>query len=96
MNDNTNKVKSPGRGFAWAFVFGGALGFATLVDLVRYIFQWNAPITTVWLLAIIFTGFMLGGFASLLLSKSRRRHGPTPNNRLERPPAASVKGGDNR
>jgi hypothetical protein len=72
-------------GFAFAFPLGGALGVAALVDLVRYLFDWHSPITTLWLLAIIVVGSAFGVIAFVLLSKTRMRRGPTPNNRWRGP-----------
>ena len=85
VSDKRDEPKPLGRGLAYVFVFGGALAFAAIVDLVRYVFDWHAPITTVWLLAIIFTGFALGGTTFVLVSKARTRSGPTPNNRWRGP-----------
>jgi hypothetical protein len=86
VSDNPSGAQKPfGRILAAAFVWGGALAFAGLVDLVRYIFQWNAPITTFWLMAIIFTGFALGGITFMFLWKARMRHKPTPNNHWRGP-----------
>ena len=83
MNDNDPRPL--GRGFAFAFVVGGALVFAALVDLVRFLFQWGAPITTAWLVVITFTGFALGGAAYLIVSRTLSRRTPTPNNRWRGP-----------
>jgi hypothetical protein len=81
MTNSSNDSKPLRRGLAFVSVFGGALGLASLVDLVRYAFDWHAPITTVWLLVISFTGFALGGITFVLISKARIRRGPTPSNR---------------
>jgi hypothetical protein len=73
------------RGLAYLFVFGGMLGFAGLVDFVRFLLHLSSPITTSWLLVIIFTGIAIGGIAFVLLSKARVRRRPTPNNRWRGP-----------
>jgi drug/metabolite transporter (DMT)-like permease len=85
VNDGSNEPKPLGRGLAAVFVFGGALVVASLVDLVRYLFDWHAPMTTSWLLAISFTGFAVGGIAFVSIAKARKRRGPTPNNRWRGP-----------
>jgi hypothetical protein len=85
MTDGSTNSKPLWRGWAWVFVWGGALVFAALVDLVRYLFNWRAPITTWWLVAICFAGFALGGATFVLMRKARIRGGPTPNNRWRGP-----------
>jgi hypothetical protein len=85
MNDGSVDRKPLGRGWAAVAVWGGALAFAALVDLVRYLFDWHFLITTWWLVAICFAGFALGGTTFLLIQKARSRPRPTPNNRWRGP-----------
>ena len=85
ITDAGDNVKPFPRWVAYVFVFGGALGLAALVDLVRYLSHLDLRITTLWLLVIIFTGFALGGATFVLISKARASATPTPNNRWRGP-----------
>ena len=69
----------------YAFVFGGMLGFALLVDLVRYFLGVKSPLSIGWVVLIAFCGMAIGVAAGMIFRKSRSLQKPTPNNRWRGP-----------